>query len=207
VISSVFALGLVINAFPSAHYIAPLTGALYIFMLQLMRHLRLWRPGGQTSGLLLVRALTLVCVILAAVRLSAHPLHLYIGRWPEAATWFGHEPTEKARANLQARLETFQGGQLAVVRYSPDHSSFKDWVYNAADIDHSKVVWAREMDPASDAELLRYFSDRTAWLVEPDANPPRLSPYPAEQLKSAGDAGARLQSSVLNTGSRLRITQ
>jgi hypothetical protein len=54
-------------------------------------------------------------------------------------------------------------------------------VYNAADIDHSKVVWAREMDPASNRELLRYFKVRKAWLVEPDFNPPRVSPYSTDE--------------------------
>ena len=28
-----------------------------------------------------------------------------------------------------------------------------------------------------DTELLRYFSHRRAWLVEPDYNPPKLTPY------------------------------
>ena len=50
---------------------------------------------------------------------------------------------------------------------------------NAADIDNSRVIWAREMDAQNNAELLRYFKDRTAWLVEPEANPSKLSPYSA----------------------------
>jgi hypothetical protein len=56
-----------------------------------------------------------------------------------------------------------------------------DWVYNAADIDKSKVVWARQMDTASDRELLNYYQGRQAWLVEPDCNPPRVSPFPGVQ--------------------------
>ena len=35
-----------------------------------------------------------------------------------------------------------------------------DWVYNGADIDKSKVIWARQMDPASDRELLNYYKGR-----------------------------------------------
>ena len=34
------------------------------------------------------------------------------------------------------------------------------------------------MDPASNLELLNYYKDRKAWLVEPDRNPPRVVPYP-----------------------------
>ncbi len=60
----------------------------------------------------------------------------------------------------------------------PHHKVIFDWVYNGADIDSEKVVWAREMGPDQDAELIRYFKDRHVWLVEPDEKPPKLSPYP-----------------------------
>jgi len=66
------------------------------------------------------------------------------------------------------------GPQVAIISYSPHHV-LNDWVYNAAEIDNSKVIWARQMDPASDRELLNYYKDRQAWLVEPDSNPPRIS--------------------------------
>jgi hypothetical protein len=52
-----------------------------------------------------------------------------------------------------------------------------EWVYNAADIDSSKVIWAREMDAANNLDLIRYYKDRQVWLVQPDAQPPKVSPY------------------------------
>src|ERR1700687_4945126 len=91
--------------------------------------------------------------------------------------WYGTQRIGIPRAQLDAQLERMPEKQLAIVRYPPDHAPFDDWVYNAADIDKSKVVWAREMDARSNAELLQYFADRTVWLVEPDSNPPSLSPY------------------------------
>jgi hypothetical protein len=63
------------------------------------------------------------------------------------------------------------------VRYGPKHNSFEEWVSNGADIDGSKVVWARDMGEAQTLELIRHFKDRTVWLVEPDKMPPALSPY------------------------------
>jgi hypothetical protein len=52
-----------------------------------------------------------------------------------------------------------------------------EWVYNAADIDGAKVVWARDMDLRNNAELLRYFHDRQAWSLDADQSPPALKPW------------------------------
>jgi hypothetical protein len=177
---AVSALGLGANAWLAPHYVAPFTGALYVILLQAMRHMRVWRPGGQSAGLFLVRAIPVICLALVTVRLFAEPLHVDIGRWPTASAWYGPVPSGTERARLLAKLESYPGRQLAIVRYAPDHAPYDDWVYNAADIDKSKVVWAREMEPGSTAELEQYFSERTVWLVEPDRDPPRISPYPAQ---------------------------
>jgi hypothetical protein len=175
--AAVFALGLSLNAWLFPHYLAPFTGALYVLFLQAMRYLRAWRPGGKPSGLFLARTIPVICLALVAVRLLTEPLHIDVGRWPATSMWHGPTPSGTERARMLAKLDSYPGRQLAIVRYAPDHAPFDDWVYNAADIDKSKVVWAREMDAQSNAELFRYFKDRTVWLVEPDNDPPKLSPY------------------------------
>jgi len=71
------------------------------------------------------------------------------------------------------------GKQLVVVRYATSHNPMDEWVYNAADIDNSKVVWAREMDEAENLELMNYYRDRTVWLVQPDSKPAQVSLYPS----------------------------
>jgi hypothetical protein len=91
--------------------------------------------------------------------------------------WYGTFPNGLPRARVLAQLETYPGPQLAIVRNAPDHAPFDDWVYNAADIDKSRVVWAREPDNRNSLDLLCYFRNRRVWLVEPDASPPKISPY------------------------------
>jgi hypothetical protein len=183
----VFAAGLAIETWFIPHYAAPFTAVLYAILLQCMRHLRVWRPGGRRSGLFIVRAMPAVCLALATLCLYAQPLKIGLApeTWPLQA-WSGTQPLGLRRATVLAELEARPEHQLAIVRYSSSHKVFEDWVYNAADIDGSKIVWAREMDPANNRELLRYFKDRKVWLVEPDSNPPRISPYPI-------DAGAQPQ--------------
>ena len=179
VAGGVFGVGLSANAWLFPHYVAPFASALYAILLQAMRHLRVWRPGGQSRGLALVRILPLVCLVLAGLRLYAEPLNLFIPRWP--TMWYGTEPLGLPRAHVLSELESYPGSQLAIVRYAANHAPFDDWVYNAAGIDKSKVVWARESETGDGMDLLRYFHDRTVWLVEPDATPPKISPYSAPQ--------------------------
>jgi len=131
------------------------------------------------------------------LRIGAKPLHL-----PEplprfqggAPIWCALSPTNMERAAMLAELQQLPGRQLAIVHYGPNHdTSFHEWVYNEADIDRARVVWARDMGPAQNKELIDYFHDRRAWLVEADETPPRLSPYAAsaDQVSSRPSQGAR----------------
>jgi hypothetical protein len=78
---------------------------------------------------------------------------------------------------LEAQLLSLPGPQLVLVRYRPNHDPLLEWVYNGADIDRQKVVWAREMGAEKNRELIRYYSDRRVWLLEADEVPPKLTPY------------------------------
>jgi hypothetical protein len=182
---SVFLLGLAVEIWTYPHYLAPATGLLYLVLLQSMRHLRLWQWRGKPVGTSLVRAVPLVCCAMLLLRVSAVLAHTPIeGPWPRG---------ELARARILHTLQLSPGQHLVLVRYDKTHNYDHEWVYNAADIDAAKVVWAREMDSQSDQELLQYFKHRRVWLVEPDASPPRFSPYPLpleESLNRQLDAGS-----------------
>jgi hypothetical protein len=187
VCSLVLAAGMLLEIFLFPQYIAPFTAVFYAIGLQAMRHLRQWRPGGQPVGTCLVRLLVTLCFVLAAVRLYAKPLHIRLpGRYESGwlVTWYGPGQFGARRAKIENQLEHLPGKQLVIVRYAPDHSPLDEWVYNAADIDHSKVIWARDMSPAENLDLVHYYKGRTVWLVQPDTNP-AVSPYPISETETA----------------------
>ncbi len=181
---AVLAAGMLSGTFLIPHYLAPFTAAFYAIGLQAMRHLRLWNPDSRPVGKSLVRMLVTVCIVLGGIRLFAEPLHLRLAAWPGSqwsSNWYGPGRLGLAREQVKRKLEQLPGKQLAIVRYSPRHSSLDEWVYNAPDIDGSKVVWAREMDAADNREIIHYYSDRTVWLVQPDMDPANISRYPAPE--------------------------
>jgi len=178
----VLAAGMAIEIFLIPHYLAPFTAAFYAIGLQAMRHLRVWRPGGQPVGATLVRLTVTICFVLAGLRLFPGPLHLALPQWPASNwtdVWYGPDHFGTERARVAAEIQQLPGRQLMIVHYSARHNPMDEWVYNAPDIDDSKVVWAREMDAAHNLELMGYYRDRKVWLVEPDSIPAVVTPYPA----------------------------
>ena len=95
-------------------------------------------------------------------------------------TWdsINHDNPER-RIFVNQQLNRVPGKLLVLVRYSPRHIFQDEWVYNRAAIDESRIVWARDLGDAENQPLLRYYPDRTALLLEPDAQPPNLAPYQA----------------------------
>ena len=153
------------------HYAAPIVGLVFVLLLQSMRRLRLWQWHGIRVGRVVVWALCLLSLVSFATRFT-HQMQRTSSGW-------GSE-----RARILAELEQDGKRHLVIVRYGsldiPSDRGYREWVYNEADIDRAKVVWAREMDTPQNRKLLEYFRDRTVWLVEVDQydSPPKLLPYP-----------------------------
>jgi len=103
------------------------------------------------------------------LRLTAVVIHLPIEhRWPRGIL---------ERASILRHLERLPGGQLVIVRYSASHDPNAEWVYNEADIEAAKVIWARDMGKEDNRELLEYFRGRNAWVVEGDGPVFQAVPY------------------------------
>ena len=158
-------LGFLLVPWTQAHYAAPLTGVVFALVVQGIRHVRQWRLRGRPVGIGFSRVVVLFAVLLAPIHPHSQPL--------------GNPVTVgiEYRAEFERKLESLPGQHLVFVRYSATHDALQEWVYNCADIDGAKVVWAREMPGIDSGPLLNYFHGYTAWLAEADTSPPRLSPY------------------------------
>jgi hypothetical protein len=168
---AIFCVGWLVETWTFPHYVAPATGLVYLVLVQCMRHLRLWRRNGAPVGQLLVRGVPMVCLGMIVLRIAGIIAHAPLEpRWPMG---------NRDRIQIVERLSALAGTHLVIVRYGPDHNVDRDWIYNAPDINRSRIVWARDMGKEQNIELLRYFHDRHIWLMSGDESPPLLEPYPA----------------------------
>jgi hypothetical protein len=62
--------------------------------------------------------------------------------------------------------QTHPEGNVVLVRYGPHHTVHREWVYNSADIDSQRVIWALELGPERDRALFDYYRGRTIWLFD-----------------------------------------
>ena len=170
-----FALG--VNFFPAFqfHYLAAVA---CLFILMSVAGLeRLSRiPAGREAAQLIL----FVCVVHF---LFWYGMHLFEDEDISPAmrqyeTWNAINHSNPGRRIVVARqLAVAPGKQLVFVRYYPQHIFQDEWVYNDADIDAATVVWARDLGADENEKLRQYYPDRTAWLLEPDFRPPRLTVY------------------------------
>jgi hypothetical protein len=168
-----FALG--INFFPAfqTHYLG---AAACLFVL-------IGVAGLEQIGRSSVEAARILVFLCVAHFLFWYTLHIFDHRQFSIAlrpyeTWSGlnHENPER-RIAVNRQIDAISGKMLIFVRYSPHHIFQDEWVYNAADIDRARVVWARDLGPDEDEKLRAYYPDRSVWLLEPDAQSPLLQPY------------------------------
>jgi hypothetical protein len=165
------------------HYAAPLTGAIYGLIVQGIRHLRAMRLGTRPVGIGLARA----SILLLLLTTGLNAFHLI--RSPAQAWSWNQGTGSPSTAVVERQLDQIPGKHLIVVRYGPTHNPHGEWVFNHADIDHSRIVWARELDPQQNDKLFTYFKDRQIWLFEPDRNSQTLTPLHGNSSRPGAGSG------------------
>jgi hypothetical protein len=163
-------LGLLTETFKYAHYLAPIMGLNYYFVLNAFR---LTRRRNRKIG-----DATLRLTLISAVAGLVISLHTTIKK-DNSSGW------HVQRAQILKLLKQENGEHLVVVSYGPGHSVHHEWVYNEADIDRSNVVFARGINNTEDCQLVAYFKSRRIWSLDivDDQSIPKLKPYPITLCK------------------------
>jgi hypothetical protein len=170
-----FALGT--NFFPAFqfHYLAAVV-CLFVLMsvrgLQWMTRLR-W--GKEASRILMFFCLAEFAFWYAPHLLEGSGFPLEPVRFDVWDSINHRNPERRIEVNKQ--LAAISGKLLVFVRYWPQHPFQDEWVYNGADIDGQRIVWARDLGEVENQKLQAYYRDRKILLLEPDARPPRLGPF------------------------------
>jgi hypothetical protein len=158
--------GFAVQTWTLPHYFSPAAGALYILIVQGLRHLRIWKRGA--TGHNLVRAVPLLACAMIMLRVTAAASHTQIEpAWPRG---------NLQRAAVLSELSRIPGQHLVIVHYGSHHDIHREWVWNEASIDNAKVVWARDMGERRNQELREHFNNRHVWQINADDPLPQLEP-------------------------------
>jgi hypothetical protein len=178
-----FSLGANFYPYFYPHYIAAATCLFVLVSVIGLERLSRMTIRGSAAGR---EAAQLIVILCAAQFLFWYGFHLFADANASAAmlqydAWddVNHGDPE-GRIAVHERLAQSAGKQLVFVRYWPQHR-FKEWIQNAANIDQARVVWALDRGAAENEKLRHYYADRTVWLLEPDARPPKMSSYQQER--------------------------
>lgn len=182
----IFFVGTNVYGYFYAHYVAGVTCLFVLVTVVSLENLSRLKIGDHLVGPDAVRVILFLCgahflfwfgVQLASNQEFARDLEQY-QTWDEV----NHGDLD-GRIGVKRQLAQLSGKQLVFVRYWPKHT-LTEWVYNGADIDRQDVVFARDLGPAENGKLLAYYPDRTPWLLEPDARPPKLSLYQRIEIQT-----------------------
>jgi hypothetical protein len=187
-----FSLGTNFYPYFYPHYVAAATCLFVLVSVVGLERLSRVTMRGFAAGAEAAQLLVFVC---AAQFLFWYGFHLFASTNAAVAmlpydTWdFVNHGDTSGRIAVRDSLAHAAGKQLVFVRYWPRHR-FEEWIQNAADIDQARVVWALDRGAAENEKLRHYYPDRTVWLLEPDASPPRLAPYRQEPETAPAPAPA-----------------
>jgi hypothetical protein len=132
-----------------------------------------WRTASPRTGWRIASCESLL-VLAIVLQFCEMQRNLYADAFP-----YPDDLNELFRMPVETQLAALPGEHLVLVRYSKDHNSGEEYVYNDADIDHAKTVWAREIPGMDLGPLLSYFRNRDVWLYEPDVDDSSVRPFAA----------------------------
>ena len=181
---AIFALGTNLFPYLLPHYLAAVTCLFVLAAILGLERLSRVQIGKFRVGAESVKIIALLCSAQFFLWYGAHLFEKTgVARALEPyETWDAiNHGDPHGRMEVDRQLAAIPGKLLVFVQYAPNHIFQNEWVWNAADIDASRIIWARDLGPAENAKLIAYYPDRAFWLLQPDVKPPKLERYVPEQ--------------------------
>ncbi len=149
------------------HYLAPVAPAFVFLAVAGLRRMRACQVRGRRLGRAAAEAVIAIALLSFAV---ACVLRAQRGVYYPT-------PLSQYRPQIISKLLADEGADVVIVSYSSSHNLYEEWVNNGADPDNEPIVWARDMGPEKNLELIEYYDHRHIWRLFADEVPPRLEPY------------------------------
>lgn len=155
--------GYFLTSWDWAHYLAPALGVFMLVIVVGFERLAQIHWRGRAVGPALTRALPLVVAAMLLVPIAAlatdRPLPFTLKR----SCCLTH--TTSHRAAAEAALLAIPGKHLVLVRYDLDRPLRETWIANAARIDDARIIWANDLGPDRNLDLLAHYPGRQLWAV------------------------------------------
>lgn len=150
----VFMAVMVVETWMWDRYVAPIGAVFFCLVVEGFRRIKLWRCCNRPFGAAIGIGILCLCCLQTML-------------WAKTRKWeYSRRDWDWQRQEIIKKLESEGGKHLIFVRYGAKQSVHNDWVHNSADIDGSKVVWARDMGSEENKKLIEYYRDRKVWLIE-----------------------------------------
>jgi hypothetical protein len=170
----------------------PLLLAMAVFIGLMLPQTYVVQPHYASPGMVLVIAMTIMGLRVMWAwmrakrggRAAASLLVLFAILWLapviQGIAHFEASAEMRYRPDLIAKLQSRGGQHLVFVRETPDIPCDR-FVYNLADIDHAAVIFAHDMGPEKNLELIQHYKNITCWLLELRGNGMTFGPYSDSQ--------------------------
>jgi hypothetical protein len=172
IVAGLTVLALLIEVGSSPHYAACATVCFMAVTVEGLRLLRRYKRAGRQ----LVIAAPAILVLVLGTRMVLGARHKPFTQPANFQSWCCVKPGNGNKARIQEMLAQKAGKHLVLVKPKTDPDNLFQWIYNDADIDTAKIVWARDMGADGNRALLEYFRDRTVWVVDPNVEPAQIAP-------------------------------
>jgi hypothetical protein len=170
----------------SPHYLAPAAAVIVAILVECCRHL-------QASRVRVVPLLPAVMALVLALRIGAQTAGLPYTQKLNFQSWCCRVEGNPNKARIATTLRRIPGDHLVFVKTKTDETNLFQWIYNDADIDRARIIWARDLGPERNRRLEAYFAARQVWLADPNVEPATCVRYDAASSVTSETA---LQSST-----------